>query len=224
MRDTARADLAVAEAFVRRMQARFGWSPDVELVQTVADLVQATFACIMAFSEPGDGVILQIPAYPPFREAVEDTGRRLISHQVRYHGDWIDLDTAALESLVDDRARIILLCNPHNPSGRVYRRQELEAIARLAIERDLIVVADEIHCDLVYPGNGHIPFATLNAEVAARTITLNSATKSFNIPGLRCATIHFGSPQLKRRFFSRVPRRLLGAPSSFGIEIGRAHV
>lgn len=219
LRNKDRADLMVSQAFARRMQSRFGWKTEPDLVQPLADLVQATFACVMAFSEPGDGVILQIPAYPPFRDAIADTGRRLISHQVRYEGDRISLNVESLASLVDDRTRIILLCNPHNPSGRVYRREELEAISKIAIAHELIVVSDEIHCDLIYSGGpGHIPFASLGPDVAARTVTLNSATKSFNIPGVRCAVIHFGTKALRERFFARFPRRVLGAPSSFGID------
>lgn len=217
-RDGDRAELAVSRAFAARMQARFGWQADVSLTLPITDLVQGTFASILAFSDPGDGVILQIPSYPPFRESILDTGRRLISHQVRYEGDRIDMNIEALEKLVDDRTRIILLCSPHNPSGHVYRRAELEAIAELAIRRDLTVIADEIHCDLVYPGQAHIPFASLGPDVAARTVTLNSATKSFNIPGLRCAVMHFGDKAMRDRFQARVPKRVLGSPGSFGID------
>src|SRR5204863_5672925 len=123
-----------------------------------------------------------------------------------------EFDTGEMRALADSRTRIILLCNPQNPTGRVFGREELQAIAQLAIERDLIVVSDEIHCDLVYPGHTHIPFVSLSPEAAARTITLNSATKSYNIPGLRCALMHFGSADLMARFHKRLPPRLLGQP------------
>jgi cysteine-S-conjugate beta-lyase len=218
LRGGERAELAVAQAFVKRMQARFGWTCDAALVQPLSDLIQGTFACILAFSEPGDDVILQIPSYPPFRESIVDTKRTLISHQVCYDGERIDMNIEALPALINERTRILLLCNPHNPSGHVYRRAELEAIGRLVIKHDLIVIADEIHCDLIYPGNVHIPFASLSPEIAARTITLNSATKGFNIPGLRCAVLCFGSAELRERFHRRIPRRLLGSPSSFGVD------
>lgn len=217
LRNKEHQDRAVSYAFARRMQSRFGWAVDADLVQPIADLVQGSFACVVAFSEPRDGVILQMPSYPPFREAILDTGRRLISHPVRYDGDRIDLDVGQLASLVDERTRIILLCNPHNPTGRVYSRAELEAIADVAIENDLTVIADEIHCDLVYDGK-HVPFASLGPEIAGRTVTLNSATKAFNIPGLRCGVLCFGSAALRDRFLTRMPRRLLGATSSPGID------
>ncbi len=91
-------------------------------------------------------------------------------------------------------------------------------MADFAIRHDLIVVSDEIHADIVYPGNTHIPLASLNAEIAARTITITSATKSFNIPALRCAIMHFGAPALKARFEKRIPSRLLGSPSVTGVD------
>lgn len=218
LRDGGKADVSVSRAFARRMNDRFGWSPEVELTVPLADLVQATYACILAYSDPGDDVILQIPAYPPFHEAITSTDRKLVPHQVRYVDGRVDLDLDSLESLIGDRTRLILLCNPQNPSGRVYTRDELQIIATLAIKHDLVVIADEIHCDLVYGDKVHIPFASLGADVAARTVTLNSATKSFNIPGLRCAVMHFGSAELLKRFHARVPRRILGQPSVVGID------
>jgi cystathionine beta-lyase len=110
------------------------------------------------------------------------------------------------------------LCNPHNPTGRVLERQQLEAIAALAVERDLVVVADEVHADLVYSGHTHIPFASLSPEVAAHTITITSATKAYNIPGLRCGVMHFGSERLRDRFRAAFPDRMLGVVNRFGLE------
>jgi cystathionine beta-lyase len=119
---------------------------------------------------------------------------------------------------VDERTRLLLLCNPHNPAGRVFEREELEAIGRLAIERDMVIVSDEIHCDLVYPGHRHVPIGSLSEDIGARTLTLNSATKGFNIAGLRCAVMYFGSDALLARFESAIPSRLLGSVSGLGID------
>ncbi|MEO9188835.1 MAG: PatB family C-S lyase [Acetobacteraceae bacterium] len=218
LRDGDRAELAVSRAFVRRMRQRFGWQVDADDVFTCTDLVQATFASVLAYSEPGDQVVLQTPAYPPFRDAILDTGRRLLADPLRDDGTRYVLDLDRLSATIDARTRMLLFCHPHNPTGRVFARDELEALGRLAIERDLVIVSDEIHADLVYPGRQHIPMAAIGPEVAARTITLTSATKSFNIPGLRCGVMHFGSPVLKARFEARVPRKLLGQPSIAGID------
>ncbi|MFI5014968.1 MAG: MalY/PatB family protein [Hyphomicrobiales bacterium] len=214
----AKAEVAVAEAFAHRMEARFGWKAEASLVQVVADLVQGTFAPILAFSEPGDGVILQVPSYPPFREAINSTERKLIALTMRDDGSRYVFDLAELEGEIDARTRILIVCNPQNPTGRVFGREELAALAQLAVEHDLIVISDEIHSDLVYDGRRHIPFASLGADIAARTVTITSATKSFNIPGLRCGVMHFGAPELRQRFAKRIPSRLLGACNALGID------
>ena len=214
----AKAEHGVAEAFVRRMEARFGWKTDAAEVQVIADLVQGTFAPLLAFSEPGDGVVLQMPAYPPFRETITTTKRELIPLTMRDDGKRHVFDLAELEGRVDARTRILIVCNPQNPTGRVFERDELMALARFAIAHDLVVISDEIHSDLVYDGRRHIPFASLGEEVAARTVTITSATKSFNIPGLRCGVMHFGTAQLRQRFAERLPPRLLGGCNAFGID------
>lgn len=217
LRDGKRIDAAVASSFAARMKSLYGWDVATDLVMPVSNLVQATYAPLMAFSDPGDGVILQTPNYPPFREAITSTDRRLIALPMRDNGTRYVFDLAELETAGTD-ARIFILCNPQNPTGRVFSRDELLAIARFAIDRDLIVISDEIHSDLVYPGHQHIPFSSLGPEIAARTVTLNSATKSFNIPGLRCAVIAFGSDELRGRFHKRIPYKLLGQCNIIGVD------
>jgi cysteine-S-conjugate beta-lyase len=218
LRDGERADWMVATAFASRMKSRFGWEVSPDLVLPLADLVQGTYAAILAFSEPGDGVVLQTPNYPPFRDAINTTERRLLALPMRDDGTRHVFDMAELARLVDKRTRIFVLCNPQNPTGRVFSRDELMALGQFAIEHDLIVISDEIHSDLVYPGQQHIPLASLGLEIAARTITLNSATKSFNIPGLRCAAIAFGTEELRDRFHKRIPPKLTGSANIVGAD------
>lgn len=209
------------EAFAAFAARRFpGWEVAPERMTAIADIVQGIHLAIEAFTGPGDGVCTLTPVYPPFLQAVAETGRRLDhSTMVRGEGRYeIDLD--ALRAAIDARTRLLLLCTPHNPLGRVFDREELEAVAELAIERDLVVVADEIHADIVYRGHQHIPFASLGPEVEARTVTMTSATKSFNIAGLRCAVVIFGSGRLAERF-NAWPERIRGAVSSFGMEATR---
>jgi len=218
LRDGDRAELAVNRAFARRMQNRFAWTVDPNDVFTCTDLVQTSFASVLAFSDPGDKVVLQTPAYPPFRDAIEGTGRVLLADPLRDDGSRYVMDLDRLARTIDARTRMLVFCHPHNPTGRVFSRGELEAVGRLATEHDLIIVSDEIHADLIYPGRTHIPLASVSPEIAARTVTITSATKSFNIPGLRCGALHFGAPSLKQRFEARVPRKLLGQPSIAGID------
>lgn len=209
---------ALAEAFSRRMLSRFGWETDPANAHPIGDLVQASFSSVMAFSEPGDSVLLQLPSYPPFMRAIEDTGRRLIANDMRDNGTRWVLDLASYEAAPDPRTRVLIFCHPQNPTGRAFTRAELEEVAAFVIRHDLIVVSDEIHADIVYPGNAHVPFASLCPEIAARTVTITSATKSFNIPALRCAVMYFGSAELKERFFARIPARLLGSPGVTGVD------
>ncbi len=217
-RNGERAEQDVKNAFVRHMKRRFNWDTSADQVVAIADLVQGTFATVLAFSDPGDGVILQVPNYPPFREAITSTERKLIPLWMRDTGSRFSHDLAELKGLVDSRTKVFLLCSPQNPTGRVFSRDELAAIGRFAIEHDLIIVSDEIHADLVYEPLQHIPIASLGPEIAARTVTLTSATKSFNIPGLRCGVMHFGTPELMARFHKRMPGRLLGQLNITGID------
>ena len=218
LRNGDKADRLVANAFAMRMKSRFGWEVSPDLVMPMADLVQGTYAPILAFSDPGDGVVLQVPNYPPFRDAISTTERKLLALPMRDDGTRHVFDMAELKKLVDKRTRIFILCNPQNPTGRVFSRDELLALGQFAVEHDLIVVSDEIHSDLVYPGHQHIPFASLGPDIAARTVTLNSATKSFNIPGLRCALIAFGSEGLRDRFHKRIPLKLTGGGNVVGVD------
>ena len=218
LRNGEKADRLVANAFATRMKSRYGWEASPDLVMPLADLVQGIYAAIVAFSDPGDGIVLQVPNYPPFRDAINKTERNLLTLPMRDDGTRHVFDMAELEKLVDKRTRIFVLCNPQNPTGRVFSRDELLALGQFAIEHDLIIISDEIHSDLVYPGLQHIPLASLGPEIAARTVTLNSATKSFNIPGLRCAFIAFGSEDLRNRFHKRIPLHLTGSPNIVGAD------
>ncbi|MPY92032.1 MAG: putative C-S lyase [Acidimicrobiia bacterium] len=206
---------AVAVAFARWAERRHGWAVDPASVVLTTDVLQPLQALVDLHAAPGEGVVVQTPIYPPFLQALEMTGRRLVDHPLGPAAEGYPLDVEALPRLVGGGARVLLLCNPHNPSGRVLRRDELDALARAALEHDLVVVADEIHADLVYDGHRHIPFASLGADVAARTVTLTSASKTFSFAGLRAALAVFGSPELKARY-ETIPPYLLGRPATPG--------
>ena len=204
---------ALYEAFARWMKRRHGSTPDPELTMATTDVVQGVAATLVAYAEPGDGVIVQTPSYPPFLRVVDGTARRLVENPLILR-DRYTLDVDGLREAAP-RARVILLCSPHNPTGRVFEKDELRQIASVADEHDLTIVSDEIHADLTYDGAAHVPMETISPE---RTVTLTSATKSFNIPGARAAVVHFGSAALKERFDKVFPEHLLGRPSRFGVD------
>lgn len=218
VRDGAPPAMAASKAFARRMLAKFGWHVDPTDTLVVNDLVQALYATAVAFATPEQAVAIQTPIYPPFRDAVRDTGRHVAANPLRDDGQRFVIDFDGLAKTLDGNVTVLALCSPHNPTGRVFSRAELEKLAALAIERDLVVVCDEIHSDILYDGRQHIPFANLSEEVARRTVTLTSATKSFGFASLRCGIVHFGSKELKQRFESRIHPRLFGTPSVSGID------
>jgi len=211
------APTAIPELTAERMQRLHSWSVAPARVEVLTDVVQGMFAAVHQFSEPGDGVVVQTPIYPPFLAAVTKQGRRLDENPLApgAHGFGFDLERLRRET--DARTRILLLCNPHNPTGRAFRRDELASLADLALERDWWIVSDEIHEDLLYPGHRHVPFASLSREVEARTITLTAASKAFNIAGLRCGVAIFGSDEAKRRFCA-LSRHIRGGIGMLGIE------
>jgi cystathionine beta-lyase len=205
---------AVAEAFAARMRTRFGWEADADRTAVIADLVQGLTATVLAYSEPGDGVIVFSPIYPPFVRSVQVTGRRVADvPMVDAPGGFaIDIDLLRRQAARPD-VRLMLLCNPHNPTGRVFTAEELRQVSEVALEHGVLVVSDEVHADLVYAPHRHTVFSTVAQDAGAAPVTLQSATKAFNLGGLRCAVVHFGSERLRERFIATFPDRVLGRVS-----------
>ena len=210
----------IGEITAARMQQRFGWTLDPARVEVLCDVVQGLAVSLLQYAEAGEGAVVQTPIYPPFRTNVRHTGRRMVENPLARGADGFQMDFDQLRSVIDPATRLVLLCNPHNPTGRVFRRDELETLAELALRHDLVVVSDEIHADLVYPGARHIPFASLAPEVAERTVTLTGVSKAFNVAGLRCGIAIFGSEARHARF-NELPRHVRGGISLLGFEAVR---
>ncbi len=205
----------LAEPFAARMRERYQWSPNPDHVRGITDLIQALQIVTDLETRSGDGVLVQVPNYPPFLEAIPGMGRRTLAVPMIPDGArWVwDLEALSAQAA---GARILLLVNPHNPTGRVFHRTELEAIAEIAELHDLIVISDEIHAELAHSPHRHIPFASLGPDSAARTVTITSATKAFNIAGLRTAVAHVGPDRL-RRLWDAQPPDLYGATNVLGV-------
>ena len=212
------------QLFAERAQRRYGWTVDPRRVELISEVVQGMYVAISQFSAAGDGVIVQTPIYPPFLGAIENLGRTLLANPLRETAQGFAVDVEGLRSQAA-RARMLFLCNPHNPTGRVLKRGELEAIAKVALEHDLVIVSDEIHADLVYRGGRHVPIASLSPEVEARTVTLTAGSKAFNIAGLRVGLAIFGSEALRKRFvgFDRHLRGGLGGLGILALEAAWSH-
>jgi cystathionine beta-lyase len=208
------ASSPAAKLFPERMSERYGWELDATRVRDLVDVLQGVRATIHHRSSPGDGVVLHVPAYHPFLDSIESMGRRRVD--VRWTGEGFDYDDLDERLTAGDGAAVWILCHPHNPLGHVFQRRELERIADIAARHDILVVSDEIHADLTMPGATHVPFASLGPEVAARTVTVTSASKAFNLAGLRWAVMHAGDVGLHQAI-EELPGHYLGAPNRMGV-------
>lgn len=191
----------LTEAVMEHVADRFGWAVDAEWILWLPGVVTGLNAACRAVGGPGDEVITAVPIYPPFLTAPANGGRRAVRVPlVRERGRWV-FDMARLEAAMGPSTRLLLLCSPHNPVGRAFDRSELEALAALCEKRNVVICSDEIHNGLILEeGVGHVPTAALDPVVAARTITLMSPSKTFNIPGLYCSFAVIPDPVLRSAF------------------------
>jgi len=208
---------SVREAAVDWLKARFRWETRPEWMSYAPGIVPALYACVRAFSQPGDGVIVQTPVYPPFFSAIEASGRWLVRNSLRFEAGRWTMDFDDLRRRIDDRIKLIILCSPHNPVGRVWTEEELRQLAEICLERNLVVVADEIHGDLVFRGHRHVPFATLGPEVAARTVTLIAPSKTFNVAGLAASLAVIENRVLREGFRKEFADIGWELPNIFGL-------
>ena len=164
-------------------------------------VVASMSVCIEAFSEVGEGVIVQTPVYPPFFHSVMNSKRKLVKNPLKQLacGKYI-FDVEDLKSKITKDTKLLLLCSPHNPVGRVWRRDELEQILEVCLENNIVVFSDEVHCDLVYEPNKHIPFASLSQRARDITITAIGVGKTFNMAGFAISSIAIPNEALRKRF------------------------
>ena len=198
------------------LKCRHNWSIEKEWIIFTPGIVPALNFCTLAFTQPGDNIIVQPPVYFPFFSAVEAHGRTLVYNKLKEaDGRWI-MDFESLISSIDQKTRMIIISNPHNPVGRVWTPEELKELADICMKNNMLILSDEIHCDLVLPGFSHTPFATLSEEVAGNTITCIAPSKTFNLAGLSTSTVIISNPVL-RRSFSRIIENLhIGNGNIFG--------
>lgn len=183
-----RAPASTNAAVVDYLQQRYDWAIEASWIVWLPGLVPGINLACRAVGEAGDAALTFTPVYPPFLSAPGLNQRELINVPLcEDAGAWY-LDFAAMQAAITPSTRLLILCHPHNPVGRIWQDAELEQLARFASEHKLVVVSDEIHCDLLLePGARHIPFASLSADAAARSITLMAPSKTYNVPGLACA-------------------------------------
>ncbi|MGD9053276.1 MAG: PatB family C-S lyase [Desulfobacterales bacterium] len=188
---------------VEKLAADFSWSIQPEWLVWLPGVVTGFNVACRAVGEDNDDVMTAVPVYPYFLSAPQNSRRRLIKVPLQETNNHWTLDFDLLEKAITPNTRVFILCNPHNPVGRVFSRDELNSLAAICEKHDMVICSDEIHCDLILDSEMiHIPTATLDAAIAERTITLMSPSKTFNLPGLGCAFAVISEKKLRRRFIN----------------------
>lgn len=196
-------------------QQRFDWTIDRQHLLMCPGVVPSIHAVINALTEPGDGVIVQSPVYFPFFSAVTETGRQLMLNPLLESANGYQMNLPELEAQAKTGAKMLLLCSPHNPVGRVWREEELKALLAIAEQYDLLIISDEIHMDLVFAGHQHLPLTTLASP--GRVITTISASKTFNIAGLNLSSLIIENSQQRRAIEAEFKRWHVSAANPFSI-------
>lgn len=186
------------EAVAERMATRYGYRVPPDLVVGIDSTVHSMSVAVETLTQPGDEILINTPLYPPFKRVIEGAGRVAVQVEMVDSGDGYRYDMAALDAAVGPKTKLLMVCSPHNPLGRVFDESELNAVAEFVLRHDLLLVSDELHADLTYAGRQRA-IAGLNREIAERTVTLYGPTKAFNLPGLQVSFILAGSEEMKER-------------------------
>lgn len=192
------------EAIIRWFERRHGWTLRPEWITDSPGIVTSLSLAVELYSEPGSQVILQSPVYYPFYDVIRMNGRQVAKNPLSLRDGRYEMDYAHLEELMRGGAKLLLLCSPHNPGGRIWDREELLRLGELCLRYGVTVISDEIHCDLALPGHTHVPFASLSEELANITLTCLAPTKTFNLPGIQSSFIVASNPEIKRKFDMRI--------------------
>ena len=189
------------------MSRYHGWEVQKEWLVKTPGVVFAIAAAIRAFTKEGDGVLIQNPVYYPFREVIEDNDRRLVDNTLVEENGGYTMDLEDFErKILENRVKLFILCNPHNPVGRVWTREELSAVAEICLKHGVLVISDEIHHDFVYPGYEHTVFATIDDRLKDVTITCTAPSKTFNLAGLQVSNIFIANEALRKQFCKEIAR------------------
>ncbi|WP_137702470.1 MalY/PatB family protein [Marimonas lutisalis] len=202
------------------MKTRHGWQIEPEWIFTTHGLVNGTAMCVDTWTDPGDGVVLFTPVYHAFAKVINANNRRVVECPMVIRDGRYEMDFDSYDAILDGSEKMVILCSPHNPGGRVWSKAELEQVAEFARKHDLILVSDEIHHDLVMPGHTHIPMATIDG-IADRLVMMSATTKTFNIAGSHSGNVIIADEKLRAEFGARMMGLGL-SPNSFGLFMAEA--
>jgi len=206
------------DAVIGWMKARYGWDVDQEWITLAPGIVPALNMLIQGLVSPGDKILIQRPVYYPFMSAIENNGAEIVSNSLLYKNGRYTMDFDDLAAKAADPAvKMAILCSPHNPVSRVWTREELIRFGEICIENNVIVVSDEIHCDLIFSGQTFTAFATISDSFAENSIICTAASKTFNLAGLKTSNIIIQNEQWRAKFRGRLDVNGLKVQNSFGI-------
>jgi len=207
------------DAVTSWMYRRHGWKVDPNWITFSPGIVPAIYMMVQTFSNIGDKIIIQSPVYYPFFSAITNNGRHVLINQLHYENKRYKFDFDDFEEKAKDPlTKIFILCSPHNPVGRVWTQQELKRIGEICLENDILVIADEIHHDLILPGYQHTLFSTISEDFEQNTIMCTAPSKTFNIAGLQISNIIIPNEKIRESFNHRIlHRNEIHAPNTFGI-------
>ncbi len=209
------AETPYREAIQWWMKNRHGWDLETDGIFTTTGLVNGVGMCLDAFTKPGDGIVLFTPVYHAFAKVIRNAGREVVECQMVNSDGYYSLDFDAYDAQMTGKETMLILCSPHNPGGRVWSQEELRAVADFAKRHDLLLLSDEIHQDLVFDGNTHIPMPNAAPDIVDRLLMLTAPSKTFNIAGLHTGQVIISDPDLRAKFKSRMLALSL-APNSLG--------
>ena len=190
------------QSVVDWIRSHHGWQVEREWMRYIPGIVKGIGMVVNVFTKPGDKIIIQPPVYHPFRLVPEHNDREIVMNPLRWVGDTYEMDFEQLEQVIDDKCKILILANPHNPVGITWSRDTLVRLADIAVKHNLIVISDEIHCDMALYGNKHIPFASVSENAARCSITFGAPSKTFNIAGIVSSYAIVPDPVLREKFFA----------------------
>ncbi|GMA61192.1 MalY/PatB family protein [Alicyclobacillus fastidiosus] len=208
---------AYFDALVAWFRDRHDWDISPKWLVNSPGVVPTLGLVIESYTTPGDKVLIQRPVYYPFANLVQNNGRMLVNNSLRLHDGRYTMNFEHLEQQLKDGVQLLILCNPHNPVGRVWSVEELTTLGSLCRKYDVLVVSDEIHCDLALPGHTYTPFASICDEFAENSITCVAPSKTFNLAGLQTAAAIIPNDALRRKYQTTLQRFGLGAGNVFGV-------
>jgi cystathionine beta-lyase len=214
-------DRACLEAIGWWMQTRHGWTVEREAIFTTHGLVNGFGICLEAYTNPGDGIILMTPVYHAFARVIKAAGRSVVECRLRLEAGRHEMDFAAWDAQMTGREKMLVLCSPHNPGGRVWTAGELAGVAAFCQRHNLILLSDEVHHDLVFPGHRHLPMPLAAPQIMDRLVMMTATTKTFNIAGAHVGNVIIPDPALRAPFAQKM--MALGiSPNSFGMHMATA--